>query len=49
MLWLQSFMVWIMHTIEINAAEISRIGLENERRLNVTPPSTRGRKSRHSE
>ena len=42
-------MVWITHTIEINAAGISQIGLDNERRLNITPPSTRGRKSRHSE
>ena len=41
-------MVWITHTIEINAAGISQIGLENERRLNITPPSTRDRRSHHS-
>ena len=37
------------HTIETNTAGINQPGLENEKRLNITAPSTRDRRSHHFE
>jgi len=40
-------MVWITQAIETIKAGISQTGLENEKRLNITQPSARDRKSHH--